>query len=147
MVAANRAMYLAVPYLRDIPLDAHNILRVMFTNEACRALIVDWEAHAQRGLALFRATWALHAEERAFNALVAELTEASPEFRAWWPRQDVGRRPVDRLELKHPVVGRLVLERTELKLSAHSDLSLVLNMPAEEADSAAKLRRLSESVD
>jgi transcriptional regulator with XRE-family HTH domain len=146
MVAANRAMYLAVPYLRDIPMAEHNILRVMFTNAACRALIVDWEAHAQRGLAQFRATWALHAEDPSFNALVEELMRSSPEFRAWWPRQDVGRRPIDRLELDHPEVGRLALERTELMLSAHSDLSLVLNMPAEESDTGAKLRQLTGSA-
>lgn len=142
MLAANRAMFVAVPYLEDIPMAEHNILRVMFTHPACRTLIVDWQSHAQRSLALFRATWALHAGDPTFNTLVNELTTASHEFRLWWPLQDVGRRPVDRLELNHPLVGRLVLERTELKPSAHSDLSVVFNMPSEEADSVQKLQRL-----
>mgnify|MGYP001306990180 CR=1 FL=1 len=102
-----------------------------------------WEEVAQAMLAQFRADSARYPGDPRFAELIDELERLSPEFRAWWPRHDVRATVVEcQKELTHPVVGRLVLLRTTLRLAAAPDLRVMVYTPMPEADSAAKIRQL-----
>lgn len=57
-----------------------NLLRFMFRSAAARGLIVDWEDRAHRLVAEFRADIGKHANDPALAALIAELSQDSPEF-------------------------------------------------------------------
>ena len=48
--------------------------------------------------------------------LVADLTDASPAFRALWARRDVSAKSRGRKEFLHPEVGRLTLDWVRLEL-------------------------------
>jgi transcriptional regulator with XRE-family HTH domain len=143
MLASNRAMQLAFPGYG--PWGKFNLLRAVFTRRVNPPVLLNWEAHAQRMIALYRTNWAQNLEDPAFTDLIEELSDASPEFRLWWARQDVGRGPITRVEVQHPRVGRLMLVRTSFELSAHPDLTLVLYTPAPETDSAHKLAQLYQT--
>lgn len=76
-------------------------------------------------------------------ALVARLTEVSPEFRAWWPAHGlwVADRPVTHVH-EHPRVGPLELEVTLFDVRSAPGLTLVLYVPRDPA-SADRVRRLA----
>jgi hypothetical protein len=118
-----------------------NAMWRMFMDPAMRR--AGWEEVAQAMLAQFRADSARYPGDPRFAELIAELECRSPEFRAWWPRHDVRTTAVEcRKELIHPLVGRLVLLRTTLRLVAAPGLRVIIYTPLPEADSATKIRRL-----
>lgn len=122
-----------------------NIVWLLFTSADVRRLVVGWEARARRVLANFRAAWARHADDLRLAELIERLKVASPEFRAWWPEHEVDSAASGRRELEHPIVGRLVLEMTELLVPDPPELRLIIYVPLPEQDTLAKLRRLLRS--
>jgi hypothetical protein len=77
-----------------------------------------------------------------FTKLIADLQQASPEFRAWWPEHAIRLACGNLYEIKLPQVGLLVLQPTVFAVPARSDLQMVVYTPSAEEDTAAKLRAL-----
>jgi hypothetical protein len=65
-----------------------NLLRWLFLEPGMRES-PTWEATAKSVLARFRAEHARRIGDPGFAGLIDELSAASPEFRAWWPRHEV----------------------------------------------------------
>ena len=61
-----------------------NMMRLLFTSPALRALHVDWDTDARVSLEKFRMDYWRHRNEPSFVDLVSELQDASPAFRQWW---------------------------------------------------------------
>ena len=61
----------------------------LFTSPTHRHLLVDWEGHARRVLAQFRATCGRYPGDPRLTELIQDLMLRSPEFRAWWPDHEV----------------------------------------------------------
>jgi hypothetical protein len=61
----------------------------LFTSPAHRQRLVDWEEHARRVLAQFRATCGRYPGDPRLTELIQDLMLRSPEFRAWWPDHEV----------------------------------------------------------
>ena len=121
-----------------------NTLWRLFLREETRRLVVEWEAHAQRLLAQFRASTAPYAGDPWFRALIAELERASPEFRAWWPRHDVLGSLEGRVTLAHPDEGPLALQYTTFQVHDAPDLKLIVYTPLPGTGSAARIARLGQ---
>ena len=134
--AAPTVFSLAAP-----PPYTRNFVWRLFAEPAMRR-VPGWEQVAQTALALFRADSARYPGDPRFKELLDDLEQTSAEFRAWWPRHDVRGHLDCRKEVLHPVVGRLVLERTTLQLPAAPDLKIVIYTPLPEDDTAAKLQQL-----
>jgi len=115
----------------------------LFTNPQARTLLVDWQGDAQRALALFRASTGRYVGERWFTTLVHDLKHISPEFREWWPRHDILRVHTGKQELKHLIVGQLVMQATTLQVVDHPDVRLIIYTPLPEGDTANKLALLA----
>ncbi|HLZ61279.1 MAG TPA: helix-turn-helix transcriptional regulator [Ktedonosporobacter sp.] len=121
-----------------------NQLWLLFTDPRQRKLFDDqWEGIAQRMLALFRARAARYAGDPWFSERRDRLMQVSPEFRAWWSRYDIAEAHIGRKNLKHPVVGSLVLQSTTLLLADDSGLKILLYTPLPEEDTAKKLATLA----
>ena len=120
-----------------------NLVWWVFTDPAARDLFVDWEGEAQRTLAFFRASSARYLGQAWFAALVNDLHAASPEFRAWWPHYAAYPALLERKELRHPHLGRLVFHPLVLQPNSVADQYLVVYAPRLEAHTAEKLARLS----
>ena len=74
---------------------------------------------------------------------MAELTEASPQFRRWWARYPVRSFRPATIGIDHPEIGRLDLEMFQLRPVEHPDLLMVLQVPAGDDD----LRRVIALLD
>jgi transcriptional regulator with XRE-family HTH domain len=103
-----------------------NLLRFMFRSAAARGLSVDWEDRAHRLVAEFRADIGKHASEPALAALIAELSQDSPEFKALWNSQDVVSREGGLRRFHHPRAGELSFNQVTLRLAQRHDLKLVM---------------------
>ncbi|MBB2745539.1 UNVERIFIED_ORG: transcriptional regulator with XRE-family HTH domain [Microbispora rosea subsp. rosea] len=115
-----------------LPPGRRNLLWMMFTDAGNRARMVHWEPAARAVISQFRAAMGRRPGDPAFTALVAELSEVSPEFREWWADYPVRRFRPATVTIDHPEIGRLDLEVFQLRPAEHPDLLLVLQVPAGE---------------
>jgi transcriptional regulator with XRE-family HTH domain len=122
--------------------DARNIMHLLFTDDAHRQLLDNWEELARAALGLFRADSARYIGDPDFERLIAVLTAASPQFRAWWPRRDVLRRLSGVKKIHHPRAGAMAFEHMSLSIDDGSDMKLIVYTPLEEEDSIAKMAAL-----
>lgn len=122
-----------------------NVVWLTFMDPARRELMADWERHARHMVAKFRVDAARNIGDPAFDHLVGSLRAASPEFRKWWERHEVGAAGAGRKELLHPVAGRLIFEHAAFRHEI-SDQRLILYSPLPEEDTQDKLARLLEDA-
>jgi len=120
----------------------HNIIWRVFTYPGAKD--AHWEEFARLCLAQFRAEYGRFVEDPWWAKQIAELSEASPEFRDLWARPDVlnvleGRKSVD-----HPRVGELAFEFLWLQTVNSPDLRLFVYTPRskETVDKIAQLLAL-----
>lgn len=126
--------------------DDRNIMRIVFTNQAHRDLLVDWEEVASTALAMFRADSARYAGHPDFERLISTLKQDSPAFRTLWPRQDVLRSLSSHKRIAHPVAGRMTFEYTSFAVTGPADMKLIVYTPLEEDETAEKLEALLEGT-
>ena len=113
-----------------------------FMNPSSRVVEVHWERVARRCIASLHARYDQYPDDRWLSELIAELQQASPEFRAWWPEHDIVLDCGSRYEINHPLVGHLVLHPTVFPMPEQSELQMIVCTPLAEEDTAAKLRAL-----
>lgn len=113
-VAWNRPQALLYPQIEQLDGLQPNLMWAIFGEPNARALIVDWEGHARRLMAEFRAGIATLHEDPIVDELVTLLTGGSPEFAAWWPHQDVAQFQTRLRHHRHARAGDLVFEHQQL---------------------------------
>jgi transcriptional regulator with XRE-family HTH domain len=116
-----------------------NLMWVLFTHEAVRQLIVDWDVHARQALAEFRAATINVRRDAQMVELVERLQASSDEFRAWWPEHDVARFETRLRRFDHPAAGLLTFEYQQLTPSEWPALRVVVQLPVPGDDSAQRL--------
>ncbi|WP_235449978.1 helix-turn-helix transcriptional regulator [Streptomyces sioyaensis] len=129
--------------LDALPEEDRNCMWLAFTHPEWRASVVDLDVTMRVMAAKFRASMAEHVAEPAWKALVARLTEASPEFREIWAQHEV-LRPVSAVKVfRHPRVGVLQLTATSLWTGPNPGPKLLSYTPVDEA-SRERLEQLAE---
>ena len=124
-----------IPYQRlrhdpsTVPAGRRNLLWMMFGDEENRARLVRWEPAARAVLSQFRAAAGQRPGDPRFAALVAELSEVSPEFREWWAEYPIRSFRPATIALDHPGTGVIELEMFQLRPVEHPDMLLVLQVP------------------
>jgi len=103
-----------------------NLLRFMFLEPAARALVVDWDARAQRLVAEFRADASADLEQEALQTMVEDMRAQSFEFDTLWRRQDVMEREGGDRTFNHPRFGALVYQQLTMRVANAPDLKLVM---------------------
>jgi transcriptional regulator with XRE-family HTH domain len=141
-VARNRALCAVFGIYDGQSERDRNIIWRVFTQPGPKG--PHWEEFARLCLAQFRAEYGRFVEDPWWAKQIAELSEASPEFRELWARPDVlnvleGRKSVD-----HPRVGELAFEFLWLQMVTSPDLRLLVYTPRskETADKIAQLLAL-----
>jgi transcriptional regulator with XRE-family HTH domain len=141
-VARNRALCAVFGIYDGQSERDRNIIWRVFTQPGPKG--PHWEEFARLCLAQFRAEYGRFVEDPWWAKQIAELSEASPEFRELWARPDVlnvleGRKSVD-----HPHVGELAFEFLWLQMVTSPDLRLLVYTPRskETADKIAQLLAL-----
>lgn len=138
----NRAAATVWTFADAPPPHPRNFVWRLFADPAARR--AGWEEVARTTLAQFRADSAHYPDDPRFAALIDDLQRVSPEFQSWWPQHDVRGSLDTRKELRHPLLGELVLDRITLQALGAPGLRLIVYMPAPETDTAARLRRALE---
>lgn len=106
-----------------------NLLRFMFGSAAAQSLTVQWEQRARRLVAEFRADSASLLDDPELQALVEELSAASPLFQRAWHLQDVVEREGGERRFLHPQSGELLYRQVNFRVANRPDLKLVTLMP------------------
>ncbi len=109
-----------------------------------RAAQPDWESVARFVVAAFRADATRAGASRNVQALVDELSRASPAFAAMWRDHDVRNYGEGTKYIRHPRAGVLGLEYSAFFVDGRPDLSLVIYTPATARD-ADRVRSLISS--
>jgi transcriptional regulator with XRE-family HTH domain len=113
-----------------------------FMHPSSRKFEVHWEREAWRCLASLHARYDQYPDDRWLTELIAELQQASPEFRAWWPEHEIVLDCGSIYEINHPLVGRLALHPTVFPMPEQPDLQMIVYTPLAQDDTTAKLRAL-----
>jgi transcriptional regulator with XRE-family HTH domain len=129
----------------SIPIEDRNLLWLSFTDPRWRKVIVDWTEVVERMVAEYRAAMAEHLDEPAWKLLVLRLHRASPEFTAFWDRHDVQGVESTTKRARHPVVGLLSLDHTNLWLGQRLGTRIVAYTPADQR-TRSRLEELYESL-
>ena len=142
VLAWNRAAEVVFCDYGGLDGDARNIMHLLFTDQDHRRLLVDWRELARTALGRFRAESAKYIGDPDFERLIAALTAASPEFRAWWPERDVIRQISGVKPIRHPIAGGMTFEHMSFSIDDGSDMKLIVYTPLAAQDSVAKLEAL-----
>ena len=121
--------------------ERNNVWR-LFAVPSYRLLFVDWEGHARRVLAQFRASSSRFLGDPQVTQLIHDLTLSSPEFRAWWPDHEVISAPEGQKTLNHPQAGSLLFDRLTFQVFEAPDLKVTIYTASENTDTSQKLSQL-----
>jgi transcriptional regulator with XRE-family HTH domain len=134
IVAWNAA---AEAVLGDYPAMApreRNALRRLFTDPTMREVLPDWTAAVRFAVAMFRVDVARVGGWPEAQALIDDLSSASPEFRELWAETEVLSHGHGVKRFRHPVAGPLQLEISAFSIEGAEGLSLIVYTPVASAD-------------
>ncbi|MBO0141571.1 helix-turn-helix domain-containing protein [Agrobacterium sp. Ap1] len=124
-----------------LPPEERNILKLIFCNQRVRGHMVNWERDARSAVASFRAEAIKAAPAQALQAMVEDLSHASPEFSAIWQDYDIQNYGAGTKHFRHEIAGDLMMEYSSFTVDGRPDLGLVVFTPMTEAD-AERVRQL-----
>jgi transcriptional regulator with XRE-family HTH domain len=123
-----------------------NRLRSVFLDSAERDLYPNWEAATAGVVAGFRESVGTDTDDPRFIELVGELSLASERFRKLWARHDVRHREGATVELEHPQLGALHLNREKLAVGGGAGQILVVYHADADGPDAEKLALLASYI-
>ncbi|MES1247524.1 MAG: helix-turn-helix transcriptional regulator [Actinomycetota bacterium] len=141
ILAYNRVNRSFFPFLDDLDPADRNCLWLSFTHPGWQRVLVDWDESVDRMVGEYRAAMAEHVDDPSWRSLVERLLEASPEFRERWARHEVGAPDRAQKRVRHPELGDLTLEYTNLWLDPARSARITVLTPIDE-HGAARLREL-----
>ncbi|MER5447223.1 helix-turn-helix transcriptional regulator [Streptomyces sp. NPDC002766] len=142
ILAHNRVLGLLLCDLATVAPEDRNCVLLSYTNQEWRDSIVHLEETRRLMAARLRAAMAGHLGEPAWKLLLKRL-RTYPEFCEAWERHEVVVAHSKRKEFLNRLVGRLVVDQTELWLGPEVGSRLVTYVPADE-ETRARMERLHE---
>jgi transcriptional regulator with XRE-family HTH domain len=139
VLAWNRAASVVLADYSGMEMGDRNLLRGLFGGR--RAHLVDWEGVARLVVGTVRRDLMRAGMSAETEALIAELSESSAEFRRMWAAGDVLTHGEGTKQIRHATAGLISLEFSTFSVDGHPDLGLVVFNPATDAD-REKVRRL-----
>ncbi|GHH88621.1 transcriptional regulator [Streptomyces capitiformicae] len=134
------------PEAPDTPATRPNLTRMLFLDEAYRALFPDWTGEAGLAVASLRLVAGRRPDDRALAELVGQLSMNSPEFASLWSRHPVRTCTSGTKHLHHPLVGRMHLTFETLDIPGPSGQRLIAYTAEPGSPSEAALRLLGSSA-
>lgn len=126
VLATNRLARALLTDFDAVPAKDRNYARWMFLDPQARERLVDWDAQARTVVENLRLDAGRDPHDPATQALVGELTIASPEFARWWEEHRVHQRTFGDKHFRHPVVGEMTLQYETLTTPGDPDQALFL---------------------
>ncbi|WP_330182316.1 helix-turn-helix transcriptional regulator [Nocardia sp. NBC_01503] len=120
----------------ELPPRQRNLLWMMFTDPDNRDRMPRWEFAARAVLSQLREAMGRRPGDPALATLVADLSEASPEFRRWWSEYPIRRFRPSTIVVEHAEVGVIELELFQLRPVENPCLLMVVQVPTGEIAAA-----------
>ena len=98
------------------PVRPVNYARFLFLDRHARDFWVDWNDAADNTVAILRGNAGANPNDTALNELIGELSSRTREFATRWAAHDVRQHTTTHLEIHHPEVGLLELDKEVLDL-------------------------------
>lgn len=114
----------------------------LFLDPRSKVFYPEWEKSARESVSSMRLLAGQDPSDKAFAALVAELTKESSEFRDWWTSHTVRTHNSGSKKINHPVVGEMTIQFEALSINATPGLRLVTYLTAPGTPSADALNLL-----
>ena len=121
-----------------------NCVSALFLDPRMRSFYDDWENVAQSTVARLRGLIGKEVDDPRLSALVAELSERSPDFSRLWARHDIRLTPPGRQLLNHEIVGPIELKPERLAIVGTNGQMLIVSHAEPGSSSAHALERLAE---
>ncbi|MBO8194733.1 helix-turn-helix domain-containing protein [Streptomyces oryzae] len=132
--------------LEAIPAERRNAPLLVFFHPDSRALHPDWDELAAETVAAVRAESARYPCHPRVKAVLTELLDRSPEFRALWADQQVREKFSGRKRVRNPVVGELEITFETFQLTVDTQQTLCTYTVEPGSPSEAALRRLADQL-
>lgn len=143
VLAANRLARALLVDWEVLPVRERNYARWVFLTDDARSVFVDWDVQARAVVENLRLDVGRDPHDRAAQDLVADLTDHSPQFRAWWAEHRVYQRTFGAKRFRHPVVGDLTLDYESLTLPGDPDQTVFVYSCEPGSPSQQALRTLA----
>ncbi len=98
------------------PVRPVNYARFLFLDRHAHDFWVDWNDAADNTVAILRGNVGANPNDTALNELIGELSARTREFATRWAAHDVRQHTTTQLEIRHPEVGLLELNKEVLDL-------------------------------
>lgn len=121
-----------------------SLVRFVFLTPASRTFYAEWEKVARNGVAAVHAATGTDPDDPKITAMIAELSERSPDFRRLWARHDVQVKTGDVKHFRHSLVGELSLTYETFNVNSAPGQQLLIYQAEPGSASERALRRLSE---
>ncbi|GGG77506.1 helix-turn-helix transcriptional regulator [Paenibacillus radicis (ex Gao et al. 2016)] len=145
IVAWNEAMYILNGDLSKVSEKQRNLLWGTFTSADFRKMKgSQWEEHARRTVAQFRADYARYGDDPWWGEQVLSLSELSEEFRTYWEQHDVLDYSHAHKIMQHPVVGELAFDYISFQPLDKSDLQISIHIPLDDGITKNKIQKFLE---
>ncbi|GCE28855.1 transcriptional regulator [Dictyobacter alpinus] len=142
VVAWNAAASILFGDYNQLTSRERNSIWRMFTTPGHRHFLVDWEEHARRMVAQFRASCGRYPGDPRLTELIHDLMLCSPEFRAWWSDHEVLGPLEGHKTFNHPQAGYLHFEHLTFQVFDAPDLNVNVYTPVDEGDTPTKISQL-----
>ncbi|MGW6200236.1 helix-turn-helix transcriptional regulator [Kribbella sp. NPDC055110] len=139
IIRANQAYHDLFHDWHQLPCIHKNLLWCIITEPAARAQLLNYDTEVPYLVGRLRSAYGEHVGDPDWETDLERLQSICPEFAQLWSRHEVAACTPRVRRILNPIVGELRLTVTELAVSAHPDLVLYVETPADE-DSRAKLQ-------
>jgi transcriptional regulator with XRE-family HTH domain len=113
-----------------VPLGERNLLRIILTDERYRADAASFERIVRQLLGEFRVDFGAFAGDPRFQALIAELHEAVPDFERYWNAVELWGSPRGTF-VEHQELGDLYFDRISYIPEHHASTRILTFIPGE----------------
>lgn len=134
VLAWNRAVPIMLTDYGQLPPSERNILRLIFLDPRSRDVQHDWESVARFVVSAFRIDAARAGASTEMEALAAELSLLSPDFKRMWRDNEIHSHGEQVKRIRHPLLGPIQFEYSAFAVDGRTDLSMVVYNPLTKAD-------------
>ena len=126
--------------------EERNLIRILMTSPEYQEEPDAFEAMARRITAKLRVDYSQAAGDPSFDALIEEMSEASPMFRELWRSPEIRTRSEGVHLLRHPQLGGITFEHTSYVVEGVPSLRVVIFAP-HDAESARKITQIARQAE
>ena len=126
--------------------DRRNLIRILMTSPEYQEDPEAFASMARRITAKLRVDYSQAAGDPSFDALIEEMSEASPTFRELWRSPEIRTRSEGVHLLRHPQLGGITFEHTSYVVEGVPSLRVVIFAP-HDAESGRKIAQIARQAE